>query len=53
MMKKSVATSLGKAAAFSAIALAVTAAVAQDAERTRAHEMLHKRTVCKGCSPDA
>ena len=34
-MKKSLATSLGKAAAFSAIALAVTAAVAQDAERIR------------------
>lgn len=34
-MKTSLATSLGKAAAFSAIALAVTAAVAQDAERLR------------------
>ena len=34
-MKKTLATSLGKAAAFSAIALAVTAAVAQDAERIR------------------
>ena len=34
-MKTSLATSLGKAAAFSAIALAVTAAVAQDAERPR------------------
>ena len=34
-MKKVFTTSLGKAAAFSAIALAVTAAVAQDAERIR------------------
>ena len=34
-MKKSLATSLGKAAAFSAIALAVSAALAQDAERIR------------------
>ena len=34
-MKKVFTTSLGKAAAFSAIALAVTAAVAQDAERGR------------------
>ena len=34
-MKKVFATSLGEAAAISAIALAVTAAVAQDAERGR------------------
>ena len=34
-MKKTFATSLGKAAAFSAIALAVNAAVAQEAERVR------------------
>ena len=34
IMKKVFAPSLGKAAAFSAIALAVTAAVAQDAERS-------------------
>ena len=35
IMKKSLATSFGKAAAFSAIALAVSAALAQDAERIR------------------
>ena len=34
-MKNALATTLGKAAAFSAIALAVSAAVAQDAERVR------------------